>query len=115
MKVDRPVGPAAPEAQPPVGEAKGATEPSVPFADRLGRSDAATGAAGVDPAGIEALVQRVRSGEIELRAALDVLVEQAVAGAPLGPAGKQELRELLRSALEADPALRRLAREIEQG
>jgi hypothetical protein len=112
MKIDRPSGPTGPDAPGPVGQTERAGEPKVSFAETLGKSE---GAAAVDPVGVEALVGRLRAGEIGMDAALDTLVAQAVQGAPLGARGKEELRELLRAALENDPTLRRLAREIEQG
>jgi hypothetical protein len=112
-KIDRPSGP----TQPPEGiaETDRAGEPKASFTDALGKSEGATGAAAVAPAGIEELVGRFRAGEIGMDALLDSLVEGAVQGAPLGERGRMELREVLRAALENDPTLRRLAREIEQG
>lgn len=115
MKVDRPTGPKPPDEQTPVGEAGRAGTPAVSFADTLAGAEGAGAAGAVDPTGIEALIGRMRAGEIGADAVLDALVEQSVQGAPLGPKGKEELREILRSALENDPTLRRLAREIEQG
>ena len=85
------------------------------FTEALGKSEGAAGTEAVAPAGIEELVGRFRAGEISMDALLDSLVEGAVQGAPLGERGRMELREALRAAVENDPTLRRLAREIEQG
>lgn len=115
MKIDRPTGPQAPDGQSPVGEAGRAGEPAVSFAETLGKTEGADPTAAVAATGVDALVERMRAGEIGIDAVLDALVEQSVQAAPLGPQGKQELREILRAALENDPTLRRLAREIEQG
>jgi hypothetical protein len=112
MKIDRPTGPQAPEEQAPVGDAGAAKAPGVSFAETLGKAE---GAAAVEPSAVEALLGRMQAGEIGIDAVLDTLVEQSVQGAPLGPKGKQELREILRVALENDPTLRRLTREIQQG
>jgi hypothetical protein len=115
MKIERPTGPAAPDAQSGIPDAGRAEKPSVSFPEALGRAEGDAPPGAVDPAGIEGLVGRLRAGEIGMDAVLDSLVEQAAACAPLGPKGQGELREILRSALENDPTLRRLARELEQG
>jgi len=117
MKIERPSGPTGPDAQSPVAETERAGETKASFAESLGKAGETgpVGAAAVDPSGVEGLIGRLRAGEIGVEAVLDTLVAQAVEAAPLGARGKDELRELLRSALENDPTLRRLAREIEQG
>ena len=115
MKVERPKGPVAPDAQAPVGDAGRVDQPAVSFGETLAGSEVASGAAAIAPESVEALVGRLRAGEIGVGAVLDTLVEQAVRGAPLGPRAVEQVREMLRSALESDPTLRALVREIEQG
>jgi hypothetical protein len=112
-KIDRPSGPTQPLDG--IAEPDRAGEPQAAFTEALGKSEGATGVEAVAPAGIEELVGRFRAGEIDMDALLDSLVEGAARGAPLGERGRMELREMLRAAVENDPTLRRLAREIEQG
>lgn len=115
MKVDRPKGPAATDAQAPVADTGAVEQPAVSFAETLAGTPHAAGAAAVSTEGVEALVGRLRAGEIGIDAVLEILVEQAVQVSPLGPKGAEQLREMLRSVLESDPTLRALVREIEQG
>lgn len=115
MKVERPKGPTGPDAQAPVGEVGIAKEPAVSFQETLAGASEATGATAVAPESIEALVGRLRAGEIGVDAVLETLVQQAAQAAPLGPKGAEQLREVLRSVLESDPTLRALVRDIEQG
>jgi len=115
MKIDRPSGPKPPEEQAPVADVGRKGAPALEFADALAGADGASAAGGVGTTGVEALVGRLRAGEIGVDAVLDTLVEQAVQGAPLGPQGRDTLRAMLRAALESDPTLQRLVREIEQG
>jgi hypothetical protein len=107
MKIERPRGPGGlPPEAPATAEA-----PAVPFAERLAGGERAAAAGPTER--LQALVERLRSGEIRIEQALDALVEQSVAAAPLGPRGREQLRELLRAHLEADPTLSRLVREID--
>ena len=107
MKIERPRGPGGVEPETPAT----AEGPAVPFAERLAGGEPAAPAGRAE--GLHALVERLRSGEIRIEQALDALVEESVAAAPLGPRGREQLRELLRAHLEADPTLSRLVREID--
>jgi hypothetical protein len=113
MKVNRPTGPVAPDAPAPVAGAEVAKEPAVSFGETLATEASATPA--IAPESVEALIARLRAGEIGVDAVLETLVDQAVGAAPLAPKAAEQLREMLRSVLESDPTLRALVRDIEQG
>jgi len=117
MKVERPSGPKPPDESQPVAEPGRPGEPKVDFGEVLASTEAAgaSGAAEGPPTSVEALVGRLRAGEIGVEAVLDTLVDQAARGAPLRPELRDGLREMLKAALQSDPTLRQLVREIEQG
>jgi hypothetical protein len=115
MKVERPAGPTGPDAQAPVGEAGVAKDPAVAFKETLAGASEVAGTSPVAAESVEALVGRLRAGELGLDAVLETLVQQAAQAAPLGPKGAEQLREMLRAVLESDPTLRALVRDIEKG
>lgn len=114
MKVDRPTGPVGPKEL--EGGVERSGEPTESFASKLHGAQPPVAATEPGPIeGIEALVARLRAGEITMEGLLDSLVERTAASSPLGPRGREELRSILKAALDSDPTLRRLTRAIEQG
>jgi hypothetical protein len=105
----------------PIGPSSGSREPEA--AERTGPSfretlagpsptaagaAAAQGAANADP--IATLAQAVKAGSVSPDQALEHLVERAVSGMArrLTQAQRAELTEVLREAVQSDPALRQL-------
>lgn len=67
---------------------------------------------------LRALAEEVRSGRIDARTAIDRLVERALGAGPaasLPPARRAELETLLRAALEEDPTLVAMQRDLARG
>jgi hypothetical protein len=75
-------------------------------AEQAARPEAANPTASMDAP--SALAQAIRAGTISPDQALDQLVERAVATGPLSDPQRAELRAILASALQSDPALREL-------
>lgn len=63
---------------------------------------------------LDQIASDLKAGRIDMDTAMDQLVEQATQGAAqaLTETGRAELRAFLRSALESDPALSQLVREL---
>jgi hypothetical protein len=74
------------------------------------------GEVAVDP--VEAIANELQTGAIDVETALDRLVERALNGAAVAGALSSEMRDelesLLRNALETDPALEALVRDLER-
>jgi hypothetical protein len=61
-----------------------------------------------------ALAQAIRAGALSTEQALDRLVERAVSTGPLTDLQRAELRAILASALQSDPALRELRDNLDK-
>ena len=75
----------------------------------------ASGVASTDP--IRALGADLKAGRIDVQSVVDRLVEHAVASGSaraLTPAGRRELESFLRRALEEDPTLIGLLKDMER-
>lgn len=67
---------------------------------------------------LRALADEVRSGRLDAKTAIDRLVERALGAGPaaaLPPARRAELEALLRSALDEDPTLVAIQRDLTRG
>lgn len=78
-----------------------------------------TAAAGVEPKkGAAGIAQELRAGKIDAETAVNKLVDKALAkadAAGLPPAKRTELEAMLRDALESDPTLSQLSKDLERG
>lgn len=86
----------------------------VSFQETLGASDAK----GTAEVTTDALLADVKAGRIDANAAVERLVAEALEGplaAGLTPAGKADLEAHLRDALQHDPNLAAMVRDLERG
>ncbi len=70
------------------------------------------------PDEVQRIAASVRAGEIDPATAVSQLVERALssgAARTLGPEKRRELESVLRSALESDPTLAGMVRDLERG
>ena len=75
------------------------------------------GVEGAHRSEIAAIATEVRSGALDARAAVERLVQRALASgtaATLGPAQRERLAEMLRAQLAEDPTLQALQRDLER-
>lgn len=122
-----PPGAGLPDGAEGPGPTKG---PSESFRDALEGADKAGGTEGAGAAGgaeanqveatgaVRELAADLRAGRIDISAALDKIVERAMASGPaaaLGPAARRELEQFLRRQLADDPTLLALAKDLERG
>ena len=67
---------------------------------------------------VQRIAEQVRTGEIDPARAVEALVERAMssgAARTLAPAKRRELESLLRSAIESDPTLAGMVKDLERG
>ena len=102
--------------------AEGASDAFRAELDKAGATDATRGAStsaasGARADALKALADEVRSGRIDASQAIDRLVERAMGGAAasLPPARRAELEAMLRAALEEDPTLAAMQRDLARG
>jgi hypothetical protein len=89
-----------------------------PGADAVREPRAGATASSARADALRALAEEVRSGRIDASTAIDRLVERALGAGPvaaLPPARRAELEALLRSALEEDPTLAAMQRDLARG
>ncbi|UJR85924.1 hypothetical protein [Sandaracinus amylolyticus] len=101
-----------------VGGATSAEGASDAFRAELEKAGGAKSAAtGARADALKALAEEVRSGRIDASQAIDRLVERAMGGAAasLPPARRAELEAMLRAALEEDPTLAAMQRDLARG
>ncbi|AKF10670.1 hypothetical protein DB32_007819 [Sandaracinus amylolyticus] len=103
-----------------MGAATGAEGASDAFRAELEKAGATGGpsaASGARTDALKALAEEVRSGRIDASQAIDRLVERALGGmaASLPPARRAELEAMLRAALEEDPTLAAMQRDLARG
>jgi hypothetical protein len=97
-----------------------AEKPSAPFKDVLDSTQkvgqqAPVESAAVDP--VRALAQQLGSGAIDVETAVDKLVERALSGVlvdKLSAQQRDEIETILREALQSDPALTALIKDLER-
>jgi hypothetical protein len=118
MKIDGPK-PGAPGATPPAGD-EGADKASRPaeksFAEELGaaRSGGARETAGGDALTAD-IAADLHAGKLDTKAAIERVVERVVEqqlGASAPPAVREKLRAALQEALESDPHLAEMVRQL---
>ena len=71
-----------------------------------------------DADAVRRIGEQARAGEIDGSHAVDALVERAMssgAARSLAPAKRRELESLLRSAIESDPTLAGMVKDLERG
>lgn len=67
---------------------------------------------------VRRIAEQVRAGEMDAAKAVEALVERAMssgAAGTLAPAKRRELESLLRSAIETDPTLAAMVKDLERG
>ena len=67
---------------------------------------------------VQRIAAQVRAGELDAARAVEQLVERAMssgAASTLAPAQRRELEALLRSAVESDPTLAAMVKDLERG